>query len=447
MAPLPLASVCIPVYNKGPYLARTLEAILRQTYAPLEVIVSDNGSTDGSSDIARAFAGRDPRVRCFRLEHTLNINESWRYALLLAQGEFLKLHSGDDTTLPADFLERMIEPMLHRSEVEFTACAVRPIMDYTVPGNSAEHMTALWGSIAQTCREVIALPNRADRARKLMEKAALNNSIGTPYALVWRRSCLPDAHWSKARTPFAWPESYADWDIALRILLNHRGFFVESIQVDQYYDANSPFNRCFVDNRYELSDLIAQTLLPFNVLVDPEMSALRQQAQPEELAQLLREVHNRIAYLANLSDQVVAFEHPHFTSKLMPRLYQYVDAIRRNPHDWLALRKLRQLRLGLVRRWLGSTDEQIEQEYFGVLGQAHGLLLESGIRSGKLDAHETEVLEKTHAALATQPAARDSWGRWLALVLLTNFRSCPDLTLDMVPAQLRADLARYAWTD
>src|ERR1700722_16030290 len=149
----PLATVCVPVFNKKPYLAKTLEVILSQTYSPLEVVVSDNGSTDGSGAVAQEFAARDSRVLYFRLESTININESWRYCYRLGQGEFLKLHSGDDTTLQSDFLERMIEPMLRQNEIEFTICPVRAMVEYSDTGLTQANQAYYNNLFAEFCKE------------------------------------------------------------------------------------------------------------------------------------------------------------------------------------------------------------------------------------------------------------------------------------------------------
>jgi glycosyltransferase involved in cell wall biosynthesis len=53
-----LISVIIPVYNGEKYLAEAVETVLAQTYRPIEVIIVDDGSTDGSREIAQRFAAR-----------------------------------------------------------------------------------------------------------------------------------------------------------------------------------------------------------------------------------------------------------------------------------------------------------------------------------------------------------------------------------------------------
>ena len=59
----PRVSIGLPVYNGERHLAEALESLLGQTYEDLELIVSDNASTDATEEIVRPYAARDRRVR------------------------------------------------------------------------------------------------------------------------------------------------------------------------------------------------------------------------------------------------------------------------------------------------------------------------------------------------------------------------------------------------
>ena len=67
-------SVIVPLYNKAPYIRKALESILTQTYTNYEVVIVDDGSTDGSQDVVRDFVRNDEMSRDKSLNepHTLN---------------------------------------------------------------------------------------------------------------------------------------------------------------------------------------------------------------------------------------------------------------------------------------------------------------------------------------------------------------------------------------
>ena len=60
---MPKISVLIPVYNAERYVARCLDSVLRQSFSDLEIIVGDDGSTDGSPAIIKEYSSRDDRIR------------------------------------------------------------------------------------------------------------------------------------------------------------------------------------------------------------------------------------------------------------------------------------------------------------------------------------------------------------------------------------------------
>ncbi|MDX6481712.1 MAG: hypothetical protein QOG85_2222 [Gaiellaceae bacterium] len=91
----PLVSVMIGVYNGAPYIAEAIESVLAQDYEPLELIVVDDGSTDGSADVARGFPG----VRVVRQENGGNGSARNR-AVEEATGELYAFLDADDRFTP-----------------------------------------------------------------------------------------------------------------------------------------------------------------------------------------------------------------------------------------------------------------------------------------------------------------------------------------------------------
>ena len=61
-----LVSIIIPVYNVAPYLRETLDSVVNQTYKDLEIIIVDDGSTDGSASICEEYASADKRIKLIR---------------------------------------------------------------------------------------------------------------------------------------------------------------------------------------------------------------------------------------------------------------------------------------------------------------------------------------------------------------------------------------------
>ena len=66
----PRISVVMPVWNAGRFLGRTLDSVIGQTFDDFEVVCTNDGSTDDSLDVLRAYARRDPRIRVIAAEHT-----------------------------------------------------------------------------------------------------------------------------------------------------------------------------------------------------------------------------------------------------------------------------------------------------------------------------------------------------------------------------------------
>jgi hypothetical protein len=111
--PAPAVSVLIPVRNCAAYLPLALESLAAQTFRDFEIIVVDNGSSDGTAAILADWAAREKRLRAFRRERP-GLADSLNFAASKARAPLLARLDGDDIALP------------HRLELQVRAMAERP---------------------------------------------------------------------------------------------------------------------------------------------------------------------------------------------------------------------------------------------------------------------------------------------------------------------------------
>ncbi|MDO5092398.1 MAG: glycosyltransferase family 2 protein [Propionibacteriaceae bacterium] len=94
----PHISVCIPVYQGDLTLSATLRSVLASECDDFEVVVRDNGSTDGTPQVVNQFD--DPRIRYVRSETTIPLQENWQAAVEEARGDLIKVVCADDLIHP-----------------------------------------------------------------------------------------------------------------------------------------------------------------------------------------------------------------------------------------------------------------------------------------------------------------------------------------------------------
>ena len=101
-------SVIVAVYNVKPYLFKCVESIIGQTYKNLDIILVDDGSTDGSSLVCDEFAEKDERITVIHQENK-GLVEARKAGLGIAQGRYAAFVDGDDWIEP-----EMYQELLHR---------------------------------------------------------------------------------------------------------------------------------------------------------------------------------------------------------------------------------------------------------------------------------------------------------------------------------------------
>lgn len=91
----PQISIIIPVYNSEEYLKQCLDSILSQDFEAYEILLINDGSTDGSGEICEAYAGKDKRIRVFH-QPNAGVSNARNKGIEAAQGEWLTFVDSDD---------------------------------------------------------------------------------------------------------------------------------------------------------------------------------------------------------------------------------------------------------------------------------------------------------------------------------------------------------------
>lgn len=102
----PRVSVGFPVRNGGKFLAAAIGSLLQQSEQNFEIIVSDNGSDDGSGDYLQALAARDSRIKYFKQNPAIRAYDNFYFVLSQAQGQYFMWAAHDDTR-DLDYMEKL----------------------------------------------------------------------------------------------------------------------------------------------------------------------------------------------------------------------------------------------------------------------------------------------------------------------------------------------------
>lgn len=144
----PLVSVVVPVYDVEDYLTETLDSVLASTYPALEVVVVDDGSTDGSGALADEHGARDARVRVVHTENR-GLGAARNEGLRHARGELVTFADSDDVVPPDAYA--VLARQLHRTGCDFvtgsiarwTPGADRPLVEPRWMKRLHQHRAAL----------------------------------------------------------------------------------------------------------------------------------------------------------------------------------------------------------------------------------------------------------------------------------------------------------------
>ena len=118
----PLVGIIIPMYNASITIERALRSVIAQTYRPLEILVIDDGSIDGSVEIVESLGFQD--LRLIKLGRQSGVAHARNVGIGFATGTFIAFLDADDEWLP-DKTQRQIDILAISSDMSLLACHAR----------------------------------------------------------------------------------------------------------------------------------------------------------------------------------------------------------------------------------------------------------------------------------------------------------------------------------
>jgi len=169
-----LVSVIILTYNRAALVKESIESILAQTYAQFELIIVDDGSTDGTEQMIQQM--HDERIRYFKFDHCGHTGKLKNFAMKQAKGEYIAFNDSDDNWKPAK-LEKQIKLFEECGDIGFS---ITDVITFSKDGILIEH--SYHSDQLKECSSIF------DRMRK-------SKFLVYPFTLVIRKNCLEKVGW------------------------------------------------------------------------------------------------------------------------------------------------------------------------------------------------------------------------------------------------------------
>ncbi len=233
----PLVSIGMPVRNGADFLHETLRQLVGQTYKNIEILISDNASTDGTRDICMAFAAEDPRVTYVRQETPVSGADNFVYVFKNTRGPYYMWAAHDDRRSP-DFVESMVRAAQGRAGWSMVFTDVSEFSD-----------------VAQFNPHPIRYEFASDARTPFFLKIVRLIRRSTHFYGMYRREVL--ARWT-------FPDLDFGWDMPMIAFAQTQGDFIKAEGGMFYY--YRPADRSGKTASQRAKDLFYKNIAPFHMV-------------------------------------------------------------------------------------------------------------------------------------------------------------------------------------
>lgn len=191
----PRLTIGLIIYNGADIARRCIDSLIGQTYSDFVLLIHDNGSTDGTSDICAEYAARDSRVRHVRHPQTIPQSENFRGVLMSAESEYYMWAADDDVWSPK-FAELCIAEL--DANPDAVACCTE--VDFRYPDGDvrrARGTFAITGTATERVRTYLHNPRDSARLYGVYRTKALQASYPAGlnmFGYDWLVVCLSMLH-------------------------------------------------------------------------------------------------------------------------------------------------------------------------------------------------------------------------------------------------------------
>lgn len=388
----PLVSICIPTYNGEAFIEEAIKSAIAQTYPNIELIVSDDGSTDRTIAIAQTFQSQTSADFRIILHRNYGLSQNWNFCIEQAKGEYIKFLFQDDLLAP-ECIEKMVALAQKNPEIGmvFSPRGITIAEDESHPilrraSQSIKDLHKSWSNLKsiQPGKELLADTNCLSNPI---------NKIGEPStvliaARVFAEIGLFDSGLSQ----------YVDLDMWWRIMGNyHIGFVDETLS---------------------------------SLRIHPEQQTWKNFAAGENHKDVVR------FYKKLLNSHDYSFLNPEITNKIRQNLASrtqpslsdlsaLVEQYKKSPSSQSIIVQLRQYRLQIAEHWLNLPAEKLETAYSQEAGKAHKLLMDSHLKYETLTESEQSFVQQLSSKLAEGGEIVDKMQYLLAAMLYCDAYQLP----------------------
>lgn len=211
----PLVSICIPTYNGEEYIRETLDCAINQTYNNVEIIITDDCSSDDTVLICKEYAEKDSRIKIYQNKVNLGLVGNWKKSIAKSNSNWVKFLFQDDL-FDIDCVEIMINAALTH-DVNFVLSNREYIFDEKVPAKTRIGYYSLPQTGEIFNKSKVYSP---EETSVLISKHIFHNSIGEPPTFLFNK---------EKYSPEDFPEDFqqlVDYIFALNKILSENFYFI-----------------------------------------------------------------------------------------------------------------------------------------------------------------------------------------------------------------------------